>query len=149
MRAAHFHGVVQLALGVDRFRGALELPKTWEIVGPTRPRAHLSQSAPADRLKRPRHPFGPVVAIRSGHCVPLSTATTDVFLISHIYPIYRHTPCASDPNSQRQCKYEECSVVGGSRDPMMLTSERRRIEDLIATISYADSRCRLGPECQH
>ena len=33
-RAAHFNGVVQLALGVDRFRGALELPETWEIVGP-------------------------------------------------------------------------------------------------------------------
>ena len=80
-RAAHFNGVVQLALGVDRFRGALELPETWEIVGPTRPRAHLSQSASADRLTRPRHPFGPVVALRSGHCVPLSTATTDVLSI--------------------------------------------------------------------
>ena len=44
-RAAHFNGVVQLALGVDRFRGALELPETWEIVGPTRSRGHLSQSA--------------------------------------------------------------------------------------------------------
>ena len=36
-RAAHFNGVVQLALGVDRFRGALELPETWEIVGPMQP----------------------------------------------------------------------------------------------------------------
>ena len=80
-RAAHFNGVVQLALGVDRFRGALELPETWEIVGPTRPWAHLSQSASADRLTRPWHPSEPVVAIRSGHCVPLSTATTDVFSI--------------------------------------------------------------------
>ena len=52
-RAAHFNGVVQLALGVDRFRGALELPETWEIVGPTRPREHLSQSAYTDRFIRP------------------------------------------------------------------------------------------------
>jgi len=44
---------------------------------------------------------------------------------------------------------KKCSVVGGSRNPMMLTSERRRIEDLNLTISYADSRRRLGPECQH
>ena len=57
---------LQLTLGVDRFRGVLEWPKTWEIMGPTRTRAHLSQSASADRLTRPRHPFGPVVAIRSG-----------------------------------------------------------------------------------
>ena len=75
-RAAHFNGVVQLALGANS--GALELPETWEIVGPTRPREHLSQSASADRFTRPRHPFEPVVSIRSGHCVPLSTATTDV-----------------------------------------------------------------------
>ena len=52
-RAAHFNGVVQLALGVDRFRGALELPETWEIGGPTRPRAHLSQSACTDRFTHP------------------------------------------------------------------------------------------------
>ena len=149
-RAAHFNGVVQLALGVDRFRGALELPETWEIVGPTRPRAHLSQSASADRLTRPRHPFGPVVAISAPGTACLSARPLQTFSRSgHIYPIYRHAPCASDPNSQRQCKYEECSVVGGSRDPMMLTSERRRIEDLNLTISYADSRRRLGPECQH
>ena len=44
-RAAYFNGVVQLALGVDRSMGALELPETWETVGPTRPREHLSQSA--------------------------------------------------------------------------------------------------------
>ena len=44
-RAAHFNGAVQLALGVDRFGGALELPETWEIVGPARPQEHLSQSA--------------------------------------------------------------------------------------------------------
>ena len=44
---------------------------------------------------------------------------------------------------------KKSSVVGGSRNPIMLTSERRRIEDLNLTISYADSRRRLGPECQH
>ena len=43
---------------------------------------------------------------------------------------------------------KKCSVVGGSRNPMMLTSERRRIEDLIATISYAEFRRELGLECQ-
>ena len=141
MRAAHFNGVVQLALGVDRFRGALELPETWEIVGLTRPQAHLSQSAYANRLRHPRRPSEPVTAIRLGQFCRKSDRRD-------IYPIYRHAPCASDPNSQRQCKYEECSVVGGSRNPMMLTSERRRIEDLIATISYAEFRRELGPECQ-
>ena len=80
-RAAHFNGVVQLALSVDRFRGALELPETWEIRGLMCPQEHLSQSASADRFKHPRHPFEPVVAIHSGHCMPLSTATTDVFSI--------------------------------------------------------------------
>ena len=68
-RAAHFNGVVQLALGVDRFRGALELPETWEIGGPTRPRAHLRQSAYADRLRHPQRPSEPVTAIRLGHSV--------------------------------------------------------------------------------
>ena len=62
-RAAHFNGVVQLALGVDRFRGALELPETWEIGGPTRPRAHLRQSAYANRFRHPRRPSEPVTAI--------------------------------------------------------------------------------------
>ena len=34
-RPAHFCRVMQLALGVDRFRDALELPETWEIRGAT------------------------------------------------------------------------------------------------------------------
>ena len=68
-RAAHFNGVVQLALGVDRFRGALEMPETWEIVGPTRLREHLSQSAYANRLRHPRRPSEPVTAIQLEHSV--------------------------------------------------------------------------------
>jgi hypothetical protein len=68
-RAAHFHGVVQLALGVDRFRGALELPETWEIGGPPRPRAHLSQSAYANRFRHPWRPSELVTAIQLEHSV--------------------------------------------------------------------------------
>ena len=45
------------------------LPETWEIVGPTRPRAHLRQSTYADRLRHPRRPSGLVAAIRLGHSV--------------------------------------------------------------------------------
>ena len=39
-----FNGAVQLALGEDRFRAALQMLETWEIGGLTRARAQLSQS---------------------------------------------------------------------------------------------------------
>ena len=149
-RAAHFNGVVQLALGVDRFRGALELPETWEIVGPTRPRAHLSQSASADRSTRPRHPF----KTSGGHPLRALRASQHGhyrrFLDQAIYILSIVTLHALATRIRRgNATTKKCSVVGGSRNPMMLTSERRRIEDLNLTISYADSRRRLGPECQH
>ena len=147
-RTAHFSGVVQLTLGVDRFRGALELPETWEIVGPTRPRAHLRQSAYADRLRHPRRRSEPVTAIRLGHSGLFGTRFCRKSDRRDIYPIYRHAPCANDPNSQRQCKYEEVFCIGRVEDTMVLTSERRQIEDLILTISYAEFRQELGPECQ-
>ena len=43
---------------------------------------------------------------------------------------------------------KKCSVVGGSRDPIMLTSEHCQIEYLIVMILYADSRRELRPERQ-
>ena len=72
-RAAHFNGVVQLALGVDRFKGVLELPETWEIGGATRPRAHLEpiclrqsiQASMASICTSNGHPIGALGV--SGH----------------------------------------------------------------------------------
>ena len=49
-----------------------------------------------------------------------------------------------DPNSQRQCKYEEVFCIGRVEDKMVLTSERHQIEDLILTISYAEFRQELA-----
>ena len=121
-RVAHFNGVVQLALGVDRFRGALEMPETWEIVGLRRPQAHLtrSQSAHADRFTHPRHPSEPVTAIRLEHVVSLDTATTDVFSIRP-YISYLAS------RSMRQRSYfavamqvRRSSAVGVSKDTMVL-----------------------------
>ena len=149
--AAHFNWGGSLALGVDRFRGALELPETWEIGGPTRPREHLSRSASADRFTRPRHPFEPVV---HGHPLWALRASQHGhyrrFLDQGIYILSSVTLDALATLIRRgNATTKKCSVVGGSRNPMMLTSERRRIEDLIATISYAEFRRELGPECQH
>ena len=38
---------------------------------------------------------------------------------------------------------KKCSAVGMSKDTMVLTSERRQIEDLIVTISYAEFCAKL------
>ena len=72
--------------------------------------------------------------------MPLNTDTTDVFSIRP-YVSYV-APCAGDPIIRRgnaSTNLKKCSAVGVSRNTMMPTSERRQIEDLIATISYARS----------
>jgi hypothetical protein len=132
--AAHFNWGGSLALGVDRFRGALELPETWEIVGPTRPRAHLGQSASADRSTSTAsirtsgsHPLRALRASQHGHY--------RCFLDQAIYILSSVKLDALATRIRRgNATTKKCSVVCGSRNPMMLTSERRRIEDLIATI---------------
>ena len=149
-RAAHFNGVVQLALGVDRFRGALELPKTWEIGGADAPtgtsapiclRQSIETSTASIRTSD-GHPIGAL-----GVCSVPDSAEN---LIDAIYILSSVTLHALATLIRRgNATTKKCSVVGGSRNPIMLTSERRRIEDLNLTISYADSRRRLGPECQH
>ena len=51
---------------VDPVQGALELPETWEIGGPTRPQAHLSQSAYANRFN---HPCMASISTNDGHLI--------------------------------------------------------------------------------
>ena len=150
-RAAHFNGVVQLALGVDRFRGALELPETWEIGEPMCPAMGTSEPV---RLGRSVDTSTASIRTSGGHPLRALRASQHGhyrrFLDQAIYILSIVTLHALATQIRRgNATTKKCSVVGGSRNPIMLTSERRRIEDLNLTISYADSRRRLGPECQH
>ena len=71
-------------------QGALELPETWKNRGPTRPQAHLSQSAYISRFRHPWCPSELVPAIRLEHSVSLGTPYSDVFwnsrYISYLAP---------------------------------------------------------------
>ena len=88
------------------------------------------------------HPLRALRASQHGHCRR--------FLDQAIYILSSVMPHALATLIRRgNATTKKCSVVGGSTNPMMLTSECRRIEDLNLTILYADSRRRLRPECQH
>ena len=136
-RAAHFNGVVQLALGVDRFRGALELPETWEIVGPTRLREHLSQSAYANRLRHPRRPSEPVTAIRLEHSVSLDTRFCRKSRSTRFRPGMLHVVCDVNPSIQSMRIKKTCSESACRSARFLALCERPQIEDLIERLTDA------------
>ena len=148
---AHFNWGGSLALGVDRFRGALH--------GIARNMGNRGADAPtgtSEPIRLGRSVDTSTASIRTSGGNPLRSLRASQhghyrhFLDQAIYILSSVTPHAPLATLIRRgnATTKKCSVVGGSRNPMILTSERRRIEDLIATVSYAEFRRDLGPECQ-
>ena len=112
-RAAHFNGVVHLLPRHRPVQGALELPKTWEIVGLRRPQAHLRQSAYANRFRHPRRPSEPVTANPMGVLGLLGTQFCRKSDRRDIYPISSVTLHALATLIRRDnASTEQCSAVG-------------------------------------